>query len=126
MSIEFTQPAEAYAAVAAVAVGTDGVGSLQERDALFGPIQALEVFAGTDFMALLGEVTDRVYSQLPMEGATFSAGAVDEVVAASKAVLSVEQQEDVCKMAAKLCVSDGQGVGEIALISQLRQGFGLS
>jgi hypothetical protein len=129
MSIEFTKPAEAFAAVAAVAIGTDGVGSIEERDALFGPVRELEVFAGsseTDFRALLGDVTGRVYSQLPMEGTAFGQEAIDQLVAASKAVLSAQQQEDACRMAAKLCVSDGQGAGEVGLINRLRAGFGLA
>jgi hypothetical protein len=129
MSIEFNDPTEAFAALAAIAIGTDGVGSLEERDALFGPVKALPVFEHTsddEFKTMFNSVTDRVYRELPMDGMTFGPDAIGQVVSASKAVLSPDQQQDACEMATKLCVADGQGAGEMALINQLRAGFGLT
>ena len=126
MSIKFEQPVEAFLAVASVAIGADGIGSLEERNALFGRVKNLDVFKSlseSEFRKLLGDVTDRVYTSLPMDDGTFSSQAIDELVSASKAVLSVEQQKAAYEMAVDLCGVDEQAQAESAFLEQLKRGL---
>jgi hypothetical protein len=126
MSIKFEQPVEAFLAVASVAIGADGIGSLEERNALFGRVKNLDVFKSmseSEFRKLLGDVTDRVYTSLPMDDGTFSSQAIDELVSASKAVLSAEQQKAAYEMAVDLCGVDEQAQAESAFLEQLKRGL---
>src|SRR5262245_40358851 len=64
MSITFDTPAEAFLAVAAVAIAADGVGSMVERKFLFERIKGMDLFQGyaaTEFESLMNGITHRVY-----------------------------------------------------------------
>ena len=130
MTIQFEKPQEAYAALASLAIAADGQGTLQERDALFGAVSQYDVFASSseaDVRALVGVVTERLYSQLATgEVPSLDAAAVDQVIAASNEVLDDSQRREAYAMASRLCASDGQGAGELDLINRIHVGFGLS
>lgn len=126
MSIELHSPAEAVLAIAAVAIGADGVGSMTERDFLFKQVKSMDVFKGVqpaDFAQLLGTVIDRVYAALPQENMTITTAGVQMLVAAARTVLSPEQQKAAVKMATELCAADGESPSETVLIKELERGF---
>lgn len=127
MSIKFNEPVEAAVAVAALVIGADGVGSLEERNALFGKVKNLDVFKGItegDFRRLLNETTDRLFSELAMKDGAFEHRAIDDLASAAQAVLLPEQCGAVYRMAVQLAAADGQGQQEKALLDQLRSGLG--
>lgn len=126
MSIQLHSPAEAVLAIAAVAIGADGVGSMSERDFLFKQVKSMDVFKGVqqaDFAQLLGTVIDRVYAALPQENMTITTAGVQMLVAAARTVLSPEQQKAAVKMATELCAADGESPSETVLIKELERGF---
>jgi hypothetical protein len=126
MSIQLESPAEAFLAIAAVAIGADSVGSMSERDFLYKHVNAMDVFKGvqpTDFAKLLGTVTERVYASLPQEDMAITTKGVQTLVAAARSVLSPEQQKAAVKMASDLCAADGESPSETSLIKELELGF---
>jgi len=128
MSIKFEQPIQAVVAVAAVVIGADGVGSLEERNALFGKVKNLDVFKGVsegDFRKLLNETTDSLYSALPTEDGVLTGKAIDQLASAAKAVLSPQQCAAAHQMAQMLAAADGQEQKEQSLLDQLRRGLGV-
>jgi tellurite resistance protein len=128
MSIKFEQPVQAVVAVAAVVIGADGVGSLEERNALFGKVKNLDVFKGVsegDFRKLLNDTTDRLYGALQTEDGVLTGQAVDEIAAAAKAVLTPQQCTVCHQMALMLAAADGQEQTEQSLLDQLRRGLGV-
>jgi|RhiMethySRZTD1v2_1073278.scaffolds.fasta_scaffold07270_3 tellurite resistance protein len=128
MSIKFEQPVQAFVAVAAAVVGADGVGSLEERNALFGKVKNLKVFEGlseAEFKKLLNEMTDRVFSTVSADATGLAPETIDAIAAAAKAILSPEQRKDVQKMAVEISGADGQGQEERALLDRLARGLGV-
>jgi hypothetical protein len=126
MSIKLDSPAEAILAIATVAVGADGVGSISERDFLFKQVKGMDVFEGqspADFAKLLGAVTERVYASLPMEDAEITAKGLQMLVAAARSVLTPELQRAAVKMANELSASDGVSAKERGLLQELEKGF---
>ena len=128
MSIKFEQPVQAIVAVAAVVIGADGVGSLEERNALFGKVKNLDALKGVsegDFRKLLNDMTDRLFSELPTKDGALEPLAIDQLASAAKAVLTPEQRAAAYQMAVQLAAADGQGQKEKALLDQLRNGLGV-
>ncbi len=128
MSIKFGEAAEAFAAVAAVVIGADGVGTMEEQRALFGRVKDLAVFkdrSEEDFRALVGNVTDRVFGELAQESSELRPEAIEQLATASKAVLSAEQQKAAYQMAVELAEADGQSAEESALLGQLKKSLGV-
>lgn len=127
MPVKFENSSEAFLSVLAVVVGADQVGSIAERNFLFEKVKSLpsyESLSLPEFSKLLGEVTEKVYSEVPqVDGALTSAG-VDELLAAAKSVLSPELRQAALKAATQLCESDETNAGEAALLSQIRRAFG--
>jgi hypothetical protein len=127
MPIQFENSNEAFLSVLSVVAGADSVGSIAERDYLFQTVKGLpgnSNLGNQDINALLGRVTDKVYSALPQtDGAITSAG-VEELFAAAKSQLSPELRQALLKAAARLCETDETGAAEAALLSQLRSAFG--
>ena len=128
MSIKFEQPVQAFVAVAAAVVGADGVGSLEERNALFGKVKNLKVCEGlseAEFKKLLNEMTDRVFSTVSPDATGLGPETIDAIAAAAKAVLSPEQRKDVQRMASEISGGDGEGQEEKALLDRLARGLGI-
>ena len=126
MSIKLNSPAEATLAIAAVAVGADGVGNMSERDFLYKHLKEMDVLKGlapAEFATLLGTVTEQVYTSLPIEGAAISPKGIQMLVDAARSVLSSEQQTAAVKMATELCASDGVSAPEKGFIQELKKGF---
>ena len=128
MSIKFEQPIQAVVAVAAVVIGADGVGSLEERNALFCKVKDLDVFKGVsegDFRKLLNDMTDRLFGALPAEDGVFTGQAIDQLASAAKAVLTPQQCTATHQMAQMLAATDGQKQAEQSLLAQLQRGLGV-
>lgn len=126
MSIKFDSPAEAILAIAAVAIGADGVGTMSERDFLYKRVEAMDVFKGiapADFAKLIGTVTDRVYAALPMENTAITAKGVQMLVEAARLVLSTEQQKAAVRMVGELSASDDVNAMERNFVQELERGF---
>jgi hypothetical protein len=126
MSIQLHSPAEAFLAIAAVAIGADGVGSMSERDFLYKHVKSMDALKGVEpaeFDKLLGSVIDRVYAALPQENMAITTAGVQMLVAAARSVLSPEQQKAAVKMATELCAADGESPSETVLIQELERGF---
>jgi tellurite resistance protein len=126
MSITFDSPAEAFLAVAAVAIAADGVGSMVERKFLFERIKGMDLFqsyALAEFETMMNGVTHRVYESLPTQDMAITVQGVDTLIKAARAVLSADQQTAVVKMATELCHADGLSDEEKTLLEQLERGF---
>ena len=123
MSIQITNPAEGFAAIAAVVIAADSVGSMEERDAVFARAQQLEAFKGLDkagFGKLLGAVTGQLCEHLPLtDTGSFTPGAITSVTAAVRAVLSAAQRAEALKFAEALCKADSTSATEAPVLAQL-------
>ena len=126
MTIKFEKGNEAFLAVLSLVIGADDVGSLDERDFLFGKVKGLPLFgnpSSADFSKLLGKVTDAVYSQLPNKDGAMTDAGVSSLLAEAKKMLNPEQQKSLVKIAAELGGADGTAGKESALLAQIRRVF---
>jgi hypothetical protein len=126
MSIKFNTPAEAFMAVAAVALSADGVGTMAERKVLFDQVKSLPVFKNAsteEFGDLCSSVTANVYNSLPTVNMILTTQGIDMLIGAVKDALDTDQRKAAVKMASELCAADGLKDEEIALLSQLEQGL---
>jgi hypothetical protein len=126
MTLKFQKSSEAFLAVLSVVIGADQVGSLDERDFLFAKVKNLPLFGNpsiAEFSKLLGQVTETVYSQLPMDDGAISAAGVNSLLAEAKKLLTPEQQKSLLQIATELCKSDGAAAQENALLTQLQRAF---
>jgi hypothetical protein len=126
MSLKFQKSSEAFLAVLSAVIGADQVGSLDERDFLFAKIKNLPLFGNpsiAEFSKLLGQATETVYSQLPMDDGAISAAGVGSLLAEAKKMLTPEQQKSLLQIATELCESDGAAAEENALLTQLQRAF---
>jgi hypothetical protein len=126
MSIKLDSPAEAILAIAAVAIGADGVGSMSERDVLYKQVKGMDVFEAhspAEFAALLGAVTEKVYASLPLEDTAMTLKGIKMLVEAARSVLSPEQQKAAVKMVSDLSAADGVSATEASFIKELERGF---
>jgi tellurite resistance protein len=127
MSITFDTPAEAFLAVAAVAIAADGVGSMVERKFLFERIKGMDLFqslALAEFESMMNGITHRVYESLPTQDMAITPQGIAALIKAAQGVLSADQQKAVVKMATELCHADGLSDEEKLLLEQLERGFG--
>jgi tellurite resistance protein len=128
MAFTIESPAEAYAAVSLLAVGADGAGTLQERQALFKKLGESKVFSGQNAEAiggLLGTLTGRMFSELPNDGMTLEAGAIAEVCTGARSVLNESQRGELFSIAVDLACCDGLEEVERAVLVRIADGLGL-
>jgi len=127
MSIKFEKSSEAFLSVLSLVIGADQVGSLDERDFLFGKVRTLPLFgnpSAAEFGKLLGKVTDALYSQLPTDDGDITSEGVMQLLAEAKKMLDPEQRKTLLQVATELSKSDGTTDQESALLNQIRGALG--
>ena len=125
-TIEFENPAEAFAAVATIVIATDNLGTMSERDFLFEQVKNLGVFTSYDqaeFIKLLSDVIGKAYQTLPMHGSSITVQGIDSLAQAIRQVLSPELRVQVFEMAFGLACADGLCDEEKTLLDQLQHGL---
>jgi hypothetical protein len=123
MTLKFEKSSEASLAVLSLVLGADHVGSLEERDFLFGKVKGLPMFGNptvADFGKLLGRVTDAMYSQLPTNEGAITPEGVSILLTETKKLLTRDERESLLQLATELSNSDSASAEELALIRQLR------
>lgn len=119
---------DAFAALAVLIVGADGVGTTEERQFLYGALAALPMFRDLDasqFAVLLSDTTDRVCSSLPTEDGWVTEEGVLSVLRQIRQTLSPELRERALQMATDLAGSDEISVEEDALLQHVRRELSL-
>jgi tellurite resistance protein len=120
---------DAFAALAALVVGADGVGTQQEREFLHGTMAGLPMFQALDanqFQKLLADTTQRVFSSLPTEDGRVTEEGISAVLRQIREMLSPELQARALEMAVGLAGSDEISAEEDALIERLRRELSIS
>jgi len=128
MPFNFESPAEAYAAIALLVVGADGVGSSEERAFLFGEFGTARVFEGQDaedFATLLGKLAGRMYDEAADHGTPGSVESVSEVCAGAREVLDEGECQELFSLAVDVAYSDGMHVRERAILHEILTGLGI-
>jgi hypothetical protein len=123
MTLTLTDDRDAFLAVLALVIGADQQGSLRERDYLHNEVRALPLFAGLstgDFTALLGDVTERLYTAVPLQDGGFAPAGTGSVLAQAKEVLGPDLCRSAVESAAGLCAADDTAAAETALLAQIR------
>ncbi len=129
MTIQFENNAEAFASVAIVVVAADNVGSREEQVVLFEKVKHLDIFSAYDeagFMALLGHVTEKVYSALPTADLFITEAGLVILCQAVCDVLDADLRLEAYSMAVGLIRSDESTKEEMALLAGLHEGLDLS
>jgi hypothetical protein len=122
MTLKFENSSEAYLSVLSLVIGADQVGSLDERDFLFGKVKSLPMFgnpSASDFNKLLGRVTDAIYSELPTKDGVITPESINLLLSEAKKMLTPEQRKSLLQTATELSKSDGVSGQESALLAQL-------
>jgi hypothetical protein len=120
-------PAEAYAALAALMVGADGLATMEEGRFLWERARVLPVFAGLDeagFSHLVRDVTDRVWSTPPVLAGVFDDEALTGLIGGIRDALPEDLRVDALRMVSDLAWVDGYNFPEHALLERLRAGLG--
>jgi len=119
-------PAEAYAALAILMAGADGMGSLEEGRFITQRARAFPVFADLDataFSELLEHMTEEVWPSLAARGDGFDEEALDGLIDRIRDVLPDDLRRDALRMASDLAWVDGYSYAEHALLQRLRAGL---
>ncbi len=128
MSFNVESPAEAYAAVSLLVAGSDGVGTLEERQFLFDMLGETTVFSDYDserLGALFGTLIARMYDHLPVEGVGLTEEAADILCASAKAQLDLGQCEDLFALAARVACCDAIEENERAMLTRIAAALGV-
>lgn len=116
-------PAEAYAALAVLMAGADGLATMEEGRFLKERARALPVFADLDstgFSDLLAYVTGEVWSSMAVRGAPFDEGALTDLIGRIRNALPEHLRGDALTMVSDLAWVDGYNFPEHALLERLR------
>ena len=128
MPMRIETPAEACAALAAIIVAADELGTSEERKFLFETVRALPIFQGLDqrqFSQLMADTTARLYDSLPTEGARVSSEGVGRLVDMIRDALPAERRAEALEAAVGLAKSDGVASVEALLLQRLCEGLDL-
>ena len=130
MTVRITSPAEAFAAITAVTIAADGVGSVEERNTVLARAKTLDVFKAYDqaaFAKLLATVTNHLCEVLPQaENGAFTRAGVDSLLVVVAQHLDAAQRAAAIELAIEISRSDDEVASEVALVSQLRKGLGVN
>lgn len=122
-------PAEAFAAIAAVMVGADGIGTDAEREFLLHRLSRWRVFQDMEavpFEGLLERVCDAVWASLPNDGVRITQDGLEDLIQACGRVLDPALRAEACTMAEALADVDQRTTEEQEVVGRLRAGFGLA
>ena len=128
MPMKIETPAEACAALAAIIVAADELGTIEERSFLFDTVRTLPIFQGLDqrqFSQLMADTTARLYDSLPMDGAHVSPEGVGRLVDLIRDALPAERRAEALEAAVGLAKSDGVESVEALLLQRLCEGLEL-
>jgi tellurite resistance protein len=128
MAMKIETPAEACAALAAIIVAADEVGTSDERTFLFDTIGALPVFEGLDraqFTELMAATTAGLYDTFPTDGGRVSPDGVGRLVDMIRDALPADRRAEALEAAVGLARSDGVVSVEALLLQRLCEGLDL-
>jgi tellurite resistance protein len=128
MAMKIESPAEACAALAAIIVAADEVGTNEERTFLFETMGALPVFQGLDraqFTELMATTTARLYESFPADGGRVSSDGVGHLVDMIRDALPADRRAEALEAAVGLARSDGVASVEALLLQRLCEGLDL-
>ncbi|MGE0159908.1 MAG: TerB family tellurite resistance protein [Gemmatimonadales bacterium] len=126
--MKIDSPAEACAALAAIIVAADELGTTEERKFLFETVRALPIFQGLDhgqFKKLMSDTTEELYASFPMDGARVSSDGVGRLVDMIRDALPAERRAEALEAAVGLARSDGVTSVEALLLQRLCEGLDL-
>lgn len=130
MALILDSQAEAYASVALLVAGADGVGTTDERKFLFDVLRDnYAPFADYDLEAigeLLGRVAGRMFGELPNNGAQFDISAIDSICSAVLKKVSETDRSEIFEMALKVACCDGLEKTEHALLLRIGENLGIA
>ena len=121
-------PAEACAALAAMIVAADDLGTHEERAFLFERVRALPMFGDLDqaaFLELMSSTTKGLYASFPMDGSHISSKGVGDLVGMIRDALPAERRVEALETAVGLAQSDGVVSVEALLLQRLCEGLEL-
>ena len=128
MAMKIETPAEACAALAAIIVGADDLGTREERQFLFENVRALPMFEGLDqvqFSKLMADTTADLYDSMPTEGAHIRSDGVGRLVDMIRDALPADRRAEALEAAVGLARSDGVTSVEALLLQRLCEGLGI-
>jgi len=128
MAMKIESPAEACAALAAIIVAADELGTNEERTFLFETIGALPIFEGLDrtqFTELMAATTARLYASFPTDGGRMSSDGVGRLVDMIRDALPADRRAEALEAAVGLARSDGVVSVEALLLQRLCEGLEL-
>lgn len=126
MPMKIETPAEACAALAAIIVAADELGTLEERKFLFETVRTLPIFEGLDqrqFTELMADTTARLYDSLPTQGGRVSSDGVGRLVDMIRDALPEERRAEALEAAVGLAKADGVASVEALLLQRLCEGL---
>lgn len=126
MKMRIETPAEACAALAAIIVGADELGTSEERKFLFETVQSLPVFEGLDrsqFTKLMADTTAGLYDSLPTDGGRIASDGVGRLVGMIRDALPADRRAEALEAAVGLARSDGVTSVEALLLQRLCEGL---
>jgi hypothetical protein len=119
-------PAEACAALAAIIVAADDLGTTEERKFLFETVEAMPMFDGLDhaqFMQLMADTTAALYSSFPMKGGHMAPEGVGLLVDMIRDALPAGRRVEALEAAVGLAKADGVESVEALLLQRLCEGL---
>jgi tellurite resistance protein len=126
MPMRIETPAEACAALAAIIVAADELGTSEERTFLFETVRALPIFQGLaegQFRKLMADTTEGLYTSFPMDGSRMSSDGVGRLVDMIRDALPTDRRAEALEAAVGLARSDGVVSVEALLLQRLCEGL---
>ena len=120
--------ADAFAALAALVVGADAVGTFTERRFLFESMRAMDVFEDLDraaFTQLISDRTADVCAAYPSPDGQIPEDGLRAVLGLIAAQLDPALRIEAFRMACGLARSDGMDPREDELLERVRDGLGI-
>jgi len=115
--------AEAFACLAVMMAGADGIGTTEESHFLFDTLAELPVFEGLDqaeFTMVLSEANRRVYGFAKPDDGRITEEGVSDILGRVRDALSPELRAEAVQMALDLARSDEMSPEEEALMERVR------
>ena len=128
MAFSVESPAEAYAAVSLLVAGSDGVGTLEERQFLFDMLGKNTVFSDYNserLGALFGTLIARMYDDLPIDGVSLTEEAADILCVSARAQLDLGQCGDLFALAVSVACCDAIEENERAMLARIAAALGI-
>lgn len=119
-------PAEACAALAAIIVAADDLGTTEERRFLFETVEAMPMFEGlghAQFMKLMADTTASLYDTMPMNDGRVSSEGVGQLVDMIRDALPEGRRVEALEAAVDLARADGVVSVEALLLQRLCEGL---